>query len=322
MAYEQVRTWSVLAVVLLSGCAPEAAWSPIHGAYNPVKTATLTTDSFQIPDPAGVVDVLMVVDNSASMVEEQQLLSGLATSFAAELLAGPHDFHAGVVTTDMDDEAQSGRLRDVDGLRWIDRDTADIESVFESMMVAGTEGSWSENGKEAAFTALEIERDAYNAGFLRENSEVHIVVISDANDDTVTPTRDEFLDWVHGLRAFDSQVSFNSIVSPSPVCPDAVASGLDYLEMSSAVGGLLWSVCTDEWMPLMISLEASLHEFGTFNLSDPAVSETILVQVERDGITFEPDAWLFQPRLNAVVFDSDFEFEAGDVLQVSYESAR
>src|SRR5262245_24783063 len=79
------------------------------------------------------VDVLFVVDNLCSMFEEQQ---SLATNFPAVLawfLGSGLDYHIGVVTTDMNDPEQAGRLRNVGGLRWIQEDTDQPEALFGQM---------------------------------------------------------------------------------------------------------------------------------------------------------------------------------------------
>jgi hypothetical protein len=65
-------------------------------------------------------DVLLVFDNSCSMLDEQVLLAETAPLVLDSLDASSVDWHVGVVTTDLDSPADSGRLRSFDGALWGD----------------------------------------------------------------------------------------------------------------------------------------------------------------------------------------------------------
>jgi hypothetical protein len=70
----------------------------------------------QIFGTTGQLDLLVVVDDSCSMLSEQYLLAEAAGSILDPLLdLGPDLVHVGVVTTDMDSPYKSGRLRSVSG---------------------------------------------------------------------------------------------------------------------------------------------------------------------------------------------------------------
>ena len=57
------------------------------------------------------VDILMVIDNSGSMMDKQARVKESMAQFIAELTAGNADYHIGIVTTDILAATDGGRLR-------------------------------------------------------------------------------------------------------------------------------------------------------------------------------------------------------------------
>ena len=168
------------------------------------------------------MDILFVVDNSCSMDVEQ---TALGTNFPAMLqwfLGSGLDYHIGVVSTDMNDPLQAGRLRSVSGARWVDPHTKSPEAVFGSMVQMGTTGYWIEQGRAAAYTAIELLAGTDNAGFVRPDAGMHITVVSDENDSSGDAPfgRDEFIDFLSTFRWSQRLVSFSSIVGPVTGCAD------------------------------------------------------------------------------------------------------
>ena len=104
----------LVALILMGGCTGEneiRSTLPPAGVANPKPlVADTQTDKLvqvQVPE----VDILWVVDNSCSMFEEQQGISENNPVFMDFFLGSGLDYHIGVVSTDMNDNAQSGKLR-------------------------------------------------------------------------------------------------------------------------------------------------------------------------------------------------------------------
>jgi hypothetical protein len=168
------------------------------------------------------VDLLFVIDTSASMAQEQEILAEQLRLIAWELIypsrpddqLGARDLHIGVVTADMDDPSTRGVLRNASGAdgcaptssaRNCDRDTAcpwltydiidpddgtdpDDPPVWDDLACVvgslGAGGSSIERPLDAARAALTVQAEPGmpNEGFLRERSVIGIVFITDEDD--------------------------------------------------------------------------------------------------------------------------------------------
>jgi hypothetical protein len=185
------------------------------------------------PDaPPGVrpVDILVVVDDSFSMSEEQSLLMAGFPTLVGGILdpsAGEtpvEDLHIGVVGTDMGTggytvstcsdpvDGDDGVLRHEPGSSVTGCDatyptflgyasaTPDSTAIdwivkgFECIATLGIDGCSFEQPLESSRKALVDHADGPNAGFLREDSILVILYLSDENDCSVDPENPGFFD--------------------------------------------------------------------------------------------------------------------------------
>lgn len=137
------------ALILLSGCVQYEFYNQRH------------TDVFQ-QQLRNTVDILLVVDNSCSMVEEQNKLATNFDSFIRYFQGVDVDYQIGVVTTDTVSEQFSGRLQGGDDeiiLRAPDNDNGDPGTVLDRVEY---DSSW--NVPTGASLALDpsITSSSYN----------------------------------------------------------------------------------------------------------------------------------------------------------------
>jgi len=278
-------------VAALSGCkrtydfvepveVPTAGEPP--SLETPVKTDVIT----QVTTPE--VDILWVIDNSGSMAEEQAKLASNFSAFMEFFLDSGLDWHIGVVSTDCDG-AEKGKLQGAGGYRYLDVDSPNPVALFQQMATLGTNGSFDERGRRAAYSALtDPLLSGYNAGFYRENASLHVIVISDENDYSAqNPSRNEFINFMNSIKPDPETVTFSSIVGPQNGCATAEA-GTDYLAVTAAVGGITESICLDDWAPVheQLGLQAAGLKREYF-LSDVPVAGTIEVVVEDGDYVYE-----------------------------------
>jgi hypothetical protein len=293
-------------LLLLGGCSIENQVYPGPPVYPsggppPLPITERVDRLVQVTQP--VMDVLWVIDNSCSMQEEQDALVANFPAFIAFFDGTGLDFHVGVVSTDLEDPDHDGKLREADGARWLDPATADLPGTFAAMASLGTTGSGEEAGLGATWTALELRRSGYNAGFYREQGALHTVVISDERDATEVTllSAEDFVVWYGGLEAREAERTFSSIVTLEG--PNA---GVAYLEATAALGGVVWDITDPDWATVLELLgiqAAGLRR--EFFLSARPVPETLEVAITPpEGVptTVPTGEYVYDPVRNSVSF--------------------
>jgi len=300
--------------VALSACVEYDIQAPltVNGEPNaPTLESPVVEDRIvQVTTPE--VDILWTIDNSGSMADEQQALTDNFPVFMQYFLGSGLDYHIGVISTDNNAANHQGNLREADGVRFIDEETPSPATVFTQMASLGINGSSNESGRATTYKAIELKKDDYNAGFVRESAALHIIVISDEDDHSGNNpiSMVEFGQYLVGLKDFPDMVTFSSIVRP----PNGMGgifeidTGTQYIEVTNFVGGILHDIANDDWGVVLedLGVQASglKHEFFLSELPVPA---TIAVTVEEDGSTFEfveGDDWTYSSSRNSIVFVS------------------
>ncbi|MEN0060652.1 MAG: hypothetical protein AAGA48_00810 [Myxococcota bacterium] len=254
------------------------------------------TDAITIELP-GEVDVLLVMDNSCSMANNQEDIANSAPTFFGFFQGSNIDFHVGVISTDTDNTLTAGVLQTAEGLSYITSSVPDPSQVFGNMIRLGTAGSASERGLEAVYRALGPLAPAANKGFRRDTAALHVVVVSDEDDLSRVPVLPDegFTPWFLDLPA--PARSFSSIVC-LPGCTDLVP-GERYIEVTDAVGGITWSI-GDDWDEVLEQLAIqSSGLLRVFELSATPIEDTIEVLVDREL----PDGRVVTIRFDRAVFD-------------------
>ena len=311
--------------------APEPEEQLVFNPFDPPSVET--SDRYeQIQKPQ--VDVLWVVDNSCSMGDEQQTVAENFPLFMQYFLGSNLDYHIGVVSTDMDNPDESGKLIAGPGnILWIDPDTLDPMGAFAAMAQLGTSGSGMEKGIGAGYAAFELQTTR-NAGFLRDDSAVQIIVLSDESDysENDPVTIGEYKSYLNGLRQDPEMVQYHSIVAPASFdsfdCNGVSTPGTRYIDVTMAVGGVYWSLCDVPWVGALeaIGLESAGLKREYF-LSEIPVPGSIQVSIEENGNTLKFDEydpgtmlgdWIYTAPRNAVTF-LEYIPNPGAVVNITYD---
>lgn len=277
-------------VLLAGGCQEYFVGGAIDGAGQGEAAVLETprkTDRIVQSNPIGV-DVLWVVDNSCSMSDRQRALSTNFPLFLDMFLDSELDWHIGVVSTDTENPAQNGKLHAArDGTRYLDPTTPDPEPHFDQMVKLGTLGSGIEAGLRAAYNAIAQPTQgiqAANAGFYRDDAALHIIVVSDEEDQSGNQFQAEFLDFLHQLKPPEVPLTFSSIVElQNAGCgrADDGTRGRGYIETTDEIGGIISNICLGDWSPVLTELgEQAAGRKHEFFLSEVPVPGSIEVTVE------------------------------------------
>ncbi len=248
------------------------------------------------------IDILFVVDNSCSMQAEQAALALGFQSFI-DAMDENNDFHVGVVSTTVDygDEESAWLLADDEGNRWIDSLTEDAATKFSHLTAIGTGGSDKEKGLEQAANVLAAEMSVSgpNAGFVRPDSNLLVIVVSDEEDCSdlallegqpaeACYTRKAdlapvsvFVQQLQDTKDDEEDFTFHAIVGPEQSdCTDAYP-GRRYMEAAALTGGLVGNICDGDWSDVLSDLGLNASGIETsFRLGEPAVPDTLQVFVE------------------------------------------
>ncbi|GDX82832.1 hypothetical protein LBMAG42_46430 [Deltaproteobacteria bacterium] len=276
-----------------------------------VQNLTVQDVFTQEEDPPA--DVLFVVDNSASMVEEQAILAANFGAFVELLGDTTADYRIGVTTTDA---ADAGIL--VGPV--LTPDTPDVVSAFQDEVSVGTSGSRDEQGLAMAVFGV---RPDVNPDFMRSEAVGHVVFVSDEDDHSANEAA-EYAGSLRGAAPGES-LTAHALVGDVPAgClsgTSAANAGTRYLAVAEATGGLTESICADDYGPVLVVLGLAVAGWNpTFILSDIPAQDTLEVNV--DGVIIperEIDGWTYSIGDNAIVFSGRAIPRPGMKLVVSYQ---
>ncbi len=251
------------------------------------------TEHFLQPEVPESTDVLFVIDDSASMAEEQDRLAENFEAFIAVMLDSEADFQLGVTTTDL---ARQGRLNGP----VLGAESEDVGERFLEALKVGTDGDRDERGFQAALLALDGDN-----GLVRSGSWVSVVFLSDEDDHSPGAVADH----VQDLRSFgDEGMAVHGVVGDLPVgCASgtsAASAAERYVEAIEATGGFRDSICAEDYSEILARIALSTIGWNdTFELGELPESESLVVWVDAVQMpNREVDGWTYEPGDNALLF--------------------
>jgi hypothetical protein len=183
------------------------------------------------------MDIVFVIDNSGSMGEEQTnlgsnfpLFIGVLDGFASSS-GEPLDYRVAVTTTGVskqwtlpppldfipagEQSGEDGAFLTGDGCsmprRWLERTDANVSQAFSCVAAVGVDGPSDEMPLEALRLSLtDRVADGTNAGFLRDDALLAVVLLTDENDcsrmDNNFPVEGEVCDETSPVQAYLSML--------------------------------------------------------------------------------------------------------------------
>lgn len=315
---------ATLTISILAGCQGETA----------VSLRTETDTWYQAPN--NQVDILWVIDNSTSMTEEQDTLARGFASFTGQMEASGTDFHIGVISTSFDyaDTTRGVLIGDPPYLTNAD----DYEEEFKIRAQMGIGGSDKEKGLEASAWALSpTMTTGPNAGFLRTDAQLLVVVVSDEEDcsdegalegqpanacylqdEKLVPVY-EYVAFFQGLKATPDMVQVGAIVGVQDgACEDAFPSDR-YALVAGLTGGLLGDICLSDWSSMLTELGLTATGVrNAFQLTHGAVVETLVVMVDGVEVPQSATTWTYSPDTWFVTFAPEAVPERGAEITAEY----
>ena len=257
-------------------------------------------DSYTQASKEAGVDILWVVDNSASMFEEQEQLAEHVSHFTDYMTAVPVDFRIGVITTDLVDDGSGQFVGDI----LLTPETVDLADTFAELLLL-EEGSRDEKGFETTLIALDPE--GVNQGMFDSASDLEIIFFSDEDEQSDIDT-EAFLSELNTLRS-NSNIAINAITGDPPEgCASifgAADPGFKYHTAQESTLGLRESICSLDYEAMLerIALKVLGLE-NTFALSEVPDLDEIEVLVNGANVhRRDRHGWQYDAGLNAIIFD-------------------
>jgi hypothetical protein len=264
-------------------------------------------------------DILWVIDSSCSMTDEQAALVENFPNFIEFFLTRRLAFRLAVTTTNIDDPNSEGLDGRFNGdPPWITEQTEDLEASFLERALVGIDpGHGKEKGLEAAYRALE-DPDERDAGFLRQDAQLAVVIVSDEPDHSERldePDHDQYIDWRGFSDWLDelkgpqmermSQVSAivgvgeGGFEDPNGCGGDweqdgeGALRGDGYLEAADATGGTWVSICEEDWGDMMARVGlAAAGLMDAWVLEEEPLPNSLRVSIDGHGTAdWEYRAW-------------------------------
>jgi hypothetical protein len=294
------------------------------GAEDTSYEQTFTQDYFD------EVDVMWVVDNSCSMDEALEQVRDNFAAFVAEFSELELDYHLAVITTDMDNPSHSGRIQGA----IITQDSADPEAEFMTYVDQGSSGSGSERGFDSTKAALtEPIVSADNAGFIRDDAALAVIIVTDENDSSSMSTT-SFVSWFSGLKSDPEMLSFSAICGDRMTgCSSGdvwsgsfiqATGGDKYIDASEDTDGIFTSICTENYDEALqhLSLTAAGMTVSFILDYEPSSLADVVVTVEGNSIANDSgNGWTYLADTNSIVFHGTAIPGPSETVYVSYPVA-
>lgn len=257
------------------------------------------TDSFVQPVRESGVDILWVVDDSASMFEEQDQLAAHSSSFISYLTAVPVDFQIGAITTDVAVDEPGILVGPT-----LSAETPELVTEFSNLIFV-EEGSRDEKGFEAVIAAL--DPDGPNGSVLRANADLEIIFFSD-EDEQSDLTAQEFILAVKSLRPSSNIVANAIIGDPPEGCASVFGAadvGTKYQLAQEKTKGVRESICSLDYDAMLQRIAVKVLGLDdTFALSKSPTLASLEVSVDGAFIhQRDRHGWRYDAGENTLIFD-------------------
>lgn len=280
--------------------------------------------------PAGpATDVLFVVDDSGSMQTHQENLAKHIDLLAEQAIDTNNDFHIGIVNTLFEGSSTWPNNTKVGELlgtpKILDSQTPNLINVLKKNLTLGTQGSGTESIFQPVMTALSPENtQGMNAGFLREEAHLSIVVLTDAEDQSKFSAWD-FADYLVDLKGGPENVSMQGIVvsvadHQAKTCQGEDApkkieeairllSGKTYSLCSTTMAQDIEALAQDVFPPFQGIFKPAI-KFDFVELVGKPVLGSIKVKFGKQTLEEDPAlGWSYDETANRVVFGNKIEWQ-------------
>jgi hypothetical protein len=276
---------------------------------------TVRTETFSV-SRAGLLDILVVVDNSTSMEEEQANLSQKLSALTSAI--DDTNWQLGVINM----SSPCLRLG-----RVIRRNDPDREQAFRQAASVGMNNNVVEKGYPMAIRALRGECFGTVNPWIRPGSSVAVLVVSDedncgSNNGSNAcaldygKTATEMTQFLRQIRPVDKAKLYGIHWIPNDTsCGTALGEAWKYQEGVQSTGGIAGSICDTDYTSTLRQISQDVRRTVTKEFALAEIPDMRVLQVSVDGETLAAG---FTVTGNTIKLDQ--ANEGRTTLVVSYSS--
>lgn len=273
------------------------------------KDATVSKQDFAVSS-AGVLDLVVVIDTSKSMVEERQQLSTRLEPLISAVK--DTDWRVAVVST-ADPCVVYGSVLGLRRENVVTKQDANPAVKFRDIVNSmSNDDNALERGFPHAIQALGSQCLG-TTKWTRDGSAVGVLIVSDedncsANDgnqerncaNVYGKTSAEMLRFLSSFRAGSKPGStsarvYGLVKESANMCPQAAGVGRVYMEAITATGGVTGSICAPNYTDPLTQISKNVERIIKKEFKLDAVPDMNQFSVEADGVSVaDPSAWTIQ----------------------------
>lgn len=341
MITRRALTWSLLATVapVASGCRDTEFLHYVNQPASAVYHKEKSVSDIVVPP----LDILWLIDNSGSMEEEQSVISRSTATFMQNFTSVPAlKWNMGLLSSDAADDPRLGFT----STTVLNYNTPNPTGVFAAAVgQLGTGGDTTERffapllnnllGRPRPASPFSQGWTNPNPGtpvaFKQANSTLAIILVTDTYDHSdITP--DSFLQQLQPVAGRNNDLLIYGVFSATDFgCTytdeDWNYAGSVYEAVINRTHGKYYKLCVDDFGPDLSKLTQDIVKRGVkpriFLDSRPRQGTLKISYKGADipgGPTESGGLWLYDPRINAIVFESSDSIPAGaDALSIDYQ---
>ena len=179
-----------------------------------------------------------------------------------------------------------------------------------------------EAGLQAARIALDVPNvNGANAGFLRQDARLAIIIVSDEEDQS-DGSFNLYVDFFRNLKGFRNPqlVTLSAIAGDVPGGCATAAEGARYQSAVQALGGQFGSICSNSWQQMLANIGLGVFTLrSSWTLSRPADPATITVRVNGSSVAQNSsNGWSYDAASNTITFHGNSVPQPGARIEVQY----
>lgn len=289
---------AIMCLMALLGCTQDLGVSTIQEIVVEDDPSQVIVDSIIQPDELGALDVMVVLDKSCSMSDDEARIGQGIATLASDIATLTDDYKIGFITTDSTCPTVMAGPFDINNSSL---DIAMAPSVLSQYC-----------GNEEGFASFYTHAIS-DSSFMRDDADLLLFFISDEEEQSAI-TSQMFYDWVEQFK--QSRVVEPVVITTTEdsECESSSTYGYKYVELASLYGKSEIDLCSSGWEVWLSQTSFLMTLRDNITLSQVPIDDSIKVYLNQ----VETALWTYDDIGNTVYFD--FDIENNQLIEVAYKS--